>query len=49
MGAQFGHGLLWTLPFSLPLMAAAQETSARVGRVTGHGLAGNLRRHYAPG
>ncbi|WP_051517208.1 NRAMP family divalent metal transporter [Deinococcus phoenicis] len=49
VGAQFGYGLLWTLPFSLPLMAATQEISARVGRVTGHGLAGNLRRHYAPG
>src|SRR4051812_14312000 len=45
-GAQFGFGLLWTLPFSYPLMVCIQEISARVGRVTGHGIAGNLRRHY---
>ncbi|MEE3622859.1 divalent metal cation transporter [Nitrospirillum sp. BR 11752] len=31
-----------------PLMAAIQEISARIGRVTGHGIAGNLRRHYPP-
>lgn len=49
VGAQFGYGLLWTMPFSYPLMAVTQEISARVGRVTGHGLAGNLRRHFAPG
>ncbi|MFC3832922.1 MULTISPECIES: NRAMP family divalent metal transporter [Deinococcus] len=49
VGAQFGFGLLWTMPFSYPLMAVTQEISARVGRVTGHGLAGNLRRHFAPG
>lgn len=46
VGAQFGTGMLWTMPFSYPLMAVTQEISARVGRVTGHGLAGNLRRHY---
>ncbi len=34
--------------FSFPLMAAIQEISARIGRVTGYGLAGNLRRHYPP-
>jgi Mn2+/Fe2+ NRAMP family transporter len=48
VGAQFGLGLLWTMPFSYPLMAVTQEISARVGRVTGHGLAGNLRRHAHP-
>jgi NRAMP (natural resistance-associated macrophage protein)-like metal ion transporter len=46
VGAQFGFGLAWTLPFSFPLLVAIQEISARIGRVTGLGLAGNLRRHY---
>ena len=46
VGAQFGYGLTWTLLFSYPLMAAIQEISARIGRVTGYGIAGNLRRHY---
>jgi NRAMP (natural resistance-associated macrophage protein)-like metal ion transporter len=46
VGAQFGYGLGWTLVFSYPLMAAIQEISARIGRVTGYGIAGNLRRHY---
>ncbi len=45
-GAQFGYTLGWTLLFSYPLMSAIQQISARIGRVTGHGLAGNLRRHY---
>jgi len=49
VGAQFGYGLLWTMLFSYPLMAAIQEISAQIGRVTGRGIAGNLRRHYAPG
>jgi Mn2+/Fe2+ NRAMP family transporter len=39
--------LAWTLLFSYPLMAAIQEISARIGRVTGYGIAGNLRRHYS--
>ncbi|TWB42474.1 NRAMP family divalent metal transporter [Nitrospirillum pindoramense] len=47
-GAQFGYGLAWTLVLTYPLMAAIQEISARIGRVTGHGIAGNLRRHYPP-
>jgi len=46
VGARFGYGLAWTLLFSYPLMAAIQEISARIGRVTGYGIAGNLRRHY---
>jgi NRAMP (natural resistance-associated macrophage protein)-like metal ion transporter len=46
VGAQFGTGLLWTMLFSYPLMVAAQLTCARIGRVTGKGLAGNLREHY---
>jgi Mn2+/Fe2+ NRAMP family transporter len=45
VGAQFGYGLAWTLLFSFPLLVAVQETSARIARVTGLGLAGNLRRH----
>ena len=46
VGAQFGYALGWTMLFSFPLMAAIQEISARIGSVTGSGLAGNLRRHY---
>jgi len=42
-GAQFGMGLLWTMPFTFPLMCAVQEISARIGRVSGKGIAGNLR------
>jgi len=48
VGAQFGFGLAWTLIVSYPLMSAIQEISARIGRVTGFGIAGNLRRHYPP-
>jgi Mn2+/Fe2+ NRAMP family transporter len=40
VGAQFGYGLAWTLVFSYPLMAAIQEISVRIGRVTGFGIAG---------
>jgi len=47
VGAQFGYGLAWTLVFSYPLMVAIQEISARIGRVTGLGIAGNLRRYYS--
>lgn len=43
-GAQFGYALGWTLLFSYPLMCAIQQISAQVGRVTGRGIAGNLRR-----
>ncbi|KVE94671.1 divalent metal cation transporter [Burkholderia vietnamiensis] len=45
-GAAFGYGLSWTLLFSYPLMVAIQMISARIGRTTGHGIAGVLRRHY---
>ncbi len=44
-GAQYGYALGWTLLFTYPLMAATQEISARLGRVTGRGLAGTMRRH----
>jgi len=47
-GAQFGFAVLWLLPFSYPLMAVTQEISARIGRTTGRGLAGNIRRYYPP-
>ena len=47
-GAQLGFNSLWLMLFSYPLMAVTQEISARIGRTTGRGLAGNLRRHYAP-
>jgi len=45
-GAQFGYSLLWTLFLTYPLMVGIQVVSARIGRVSGYGLAGNIRRHY---
>src|SRR5947199_9759659 len=45
-GAQFGLNLLWTVVFTYPLMVGIQIVSARIGRVTGRGLAANIRRHY---
>src|SRR5512141_1905618 len=47
-GAQFGYGLLWSVLFTTPLMIGIQIVSARIGRVTGHGLAANIREHYPP-
>src|ERR1051325_3620029 len=44
--AQLGYGIGWTMLLTFPLMAAIQEISARVGRVTGHGISGNVCRHY---
>jgi NRAMP (natural resistance-associated macrophage protein)-like metal ion transporter len=49
VGSQFGLGMLWTMLFSYPLMGGIQEISARVGLVTGQGLAGNLRKHFPRG
>ena len=46
VGAGFGYGILWTAFFTLPLMVGIQTVSARIGRVTGQGLAANIRRHY---
>jgi len=46
VGAQFGYTLLWTMVLSYPLMAAIQEICGRIGRVTGCGLAANLRKNY---
>ncbi len=48
VGAQFGYAMCWVMLFTFPLMAAIQEISARIGRVTGQGIAGNLRAHYSP-
>jgi Mn2+/Fe2+ NRAMP family transporter len=48
-GAQLGYGIGWTMLLTFPLMAAIQEISARVGRVTGHGISGNVCRHYRRG
>src|SRR5215475_16108990 len=46
-GAAFGFTTLWTALFTLPLMTAVLLTCARVGMVSGMGLAAVLRRHYA--
>ena len=45
-GARTGYSLLWTSLLTLPLNAAVQNMCARIGLVTGTGLAANLRRHY---
>src|SRR5690349_7508588 len=45
-GASFGYAPLWTALFSFPLMTAVQLMCARLGMVTGEGLAGVIRRQY---
>lgn len=45
-GARFGFATLWTLWLTYPLMVAMQYVSALIGRVTGQGLAANIREHY---
>ncbi|MER9432891.1 divalent metal cation transporter [Mesorhizobium sp. M0408] len=45
-GAQFGMNMLWTMVFTYPLMSAIQMISARIGRVTGQGLAANIGRVF---
>jgi NRAMP (natural resistance-associated macrophage protein)-like metal ion transporter len=45
-GAQFGFNMLWTMPLALPLMGAVQLMCARIGRVTGKGLAANIRESF---
>lgn len=45
-GAKFGLASLWMALFTLPLMIAIQEMSARIGRVSNRGLAGNMKKHY---
>src|SRR3982750_4191259 len=47
IGAQFGYGLSWTFTLSFPLLAVIQLVSAEIGRVTGAGIARNVRRHYS--
>ena len=42
-GAKYGFDLLWMAPWTFPLMATVQEMCARIGLVTGRGLAGNIR------
>lgn len=45
-GAQYGFGVLWTMFFTYPLMVGIQIVSARIGLVTGRGLASNMLRSY---
>ncbi len=45
-GAKYGLSVLWMALFTLPLMIVIQEMCARIGRVTGKGLAGNMKTHY---
>ena len=46
-GAKFGYGQLWTVIVMLPLMTAIQEACARIGAVTGHGLAAVIKANYS--
>lgn len=46
-GAQFGYGQLWTALFMFPLQTAVQEASARIGAVTGKGIASVVRHYYS--
>ncbi len=46
VGAQYGYSMLWTMLFIYPFMAAIQEISGRLGRITGRGIAGNIHRFY---
>jgi NRAMP (natural resistance-associated macrophage protein)-like metal ion transporter len=47
-GAQFGLNMLWTMPLAYPLMSAIQSLCGRIGRVTGRGLAANIRDAFPP-
>jgi Mn2+/Fe2+ NRAMP family transporter len=47
-GAQFGLNMLWTMPLCFPLMAAVQSMCALIGRVTGKGLAANIKLAFPP-
>lgn len=47
-GAQFGLNMLWTMPVAFPLMAAVQSMCALIGRVTGKGLAANIKEAFPP-
>lgn len=47
-GAQYGLQLIWLSLFTYPFMATVQEMCARIGIVSGQGLAANIRKHYSP-
>jgi Mn2+/Fe2+ NRAMP family transporter len=47
-GAQFGLNMLWTMPLAYPLMSAVQSMCGRIGRVTGQGLAANIKASFPP-
>jgi len=47
VGAQFGFSMLWTALFTYPLMFSIQEICARLGRITGLGIAANLKKCYS--
>ena len=47
IGAGFNFRLIWLTLFSFPFMSVVQEMCARIGLVTGRGLAGNMRLHYS--
>jgi len=47
-GAQFGLNMLWTMPLCYPLMAAVQSMCGQIGRVTGKGLAANIKASFSP-
>jgi Mn2+/Fe2+ NRAMP family transporter len=47
-GAQFGLNMLWTMPLAYPLMSAVQSMCAQIGRVTGKGLAANIKTAFPP-
>jgi NRAMP (natural resistance-associated macrophage protein)-like metal ion transporter len=46
-GARFGYAQLWTITLCLPLMIAVQEATARIGSVTGHGLAHVTKEYFS--
>lgn len=46
-GAQFGFGQLWTALYMLPFLISVQEACARIGAVTGHGLAYAVKKHFS--
>src|SRR2546430_6297208 len=47
-GAQFGLNVLWTMPLTFPLMGAVQFMCGLIGRVTGKGLAANIKAAFHP-
>ncbi len=48
-GAKYGPQLIWLALFTYPFMATVQEMCARIGIVSGQGLAANIRKHFSPG